>query len=98
MARLAPIPFREWSPEMRSALAALESAEPRHPRPAVDELLVEGSISNPTWSLLSAELDTQQLLDVIFTVSGYDAFARMLHSFEVDLDEDLIASRDTTDT
>ena len=65
---------------------------------AVDELLVEGSISNPTWSLLSAELDTQQLLDVIFTVSGYDAFARMLHSFEVDLDEDLIASRDTTDT
>ena len=65
---------------------------------AVDELLVEGSISNPTWSLLSAELDTQQLLDVIFTVSGYDAFARMLHSFEVDLDEDLIASRDITDS
>jgi alkylhydroperoxidase family enzyme len=63
---------------------------------AVDELLIEGVISRPTWSILAAELDTQQLLDVIFTVSGYDAFARMLRSLEVELDDDLAAPGEAT--
>lgn len=30
------------------------------------------------------------MLDVIFTVSGYDAFARVLRSCEVELDADLM--------
>jgi alkylhydroperoxidase family enzyme len=63
---------------------------------AVDELLIEGTISKHVWSILSAELDIQQILDVIFTVSGYDAFARMLRSLEVELDEDLITSCEIT--
>jgi alkylhydroperoxidase family enzyme len=57
---------------------------------AADELIEEGGITAPTWSTLATELDTQQMLDVIFTVSGYDAFARMLRSCQVELDDDLL--------
>jgi 4-carboxymuconolactone decarboxylase len=57
---------------------------------AVDELIEEGAITRATWSTLATELDSQQMLDVIFTVSGYDAFARVLRSCEVELDADLM--------
>jgi alkylhydroperoxidase family enzyme len=33
VARVAPIPPRQWPPEMRAALAAMVPPEPRHPRP-----------------------------------------------------------------
>jgi alkylhydroperoxidase family enzyme len=192
MARVAPIPFREWPPEMRSALAALESRKPRHPKPAmdgisragnvsgtlahhpalaraffalqghlltgttltlrhremlilrvmvvrkspyefsqhqliapatgldaeqiarvafgpdapfwsdvdaallraVDELIIEGAMSEDTWNTLAIELDTQQIFDVMFTVSGYDAVSRLLRSCQVAIDDDVFELRE----
>lgn len=56
---------------------------------AADELVGEGAIGGATWAALSGELDTQQLMDVVFTVGAYETLAWLLRSFEVDLDDDL---------
>jgi len=56
---------------------------------ATDELLDDGSIADETWAVLSAELDTQQLMDVIFSVSAFETAARLFRSFAVELDDDL---------
>ncbi len=56
---------------------------------AVDELIGDGAISESTWSTLTAELDVQQILDVIFTVGAYTTLAQMFRSFELDLDDTL---------
>jgi len=57
---------------------------------AVDELIADGAIGEKTWATLRAELDTQQLLDVLFTVTAYDGLARMFRSLELELDPDII--------
>jgi AhpD family alkylhydroperoxidase len=57
---------------------------------AVDELLRDAEVSDATWSALAAELDSQQLMDVIFTVGTYDALAMAMKSFRVRLDDDLL--------
>ena len=36
-----------------------------------------------------AELDTQQMMDVVFTVGAYDVLAMALRTFDVELDDDL---------
>lgn len=56
---------------------------------AVDELVGDGGISIATWSILAEHLDTQQLMDVIFTVGAYETIALMMRSFDLDLDDDL---------
>lgn len=187
MSRVTPIPFRDWPPEMREAMAALAPPNPRHPLPitknrpkaenalgtlahhpslarafctlqghllmgttltmrhremlilrtaavrgsayewtqhyfiapdgdvsdeeigriaygpdapfwteleaallrAVEELIVDGQMSDATWATLAAEFDTQQILDTIFTVSGYDALMRMLRTFQVEIEDDV---------
>jgi 4-carboxymuconolactone decarboxylase len=66
-----------WSP--------LEAAMLR----SVDELIVDGAISASTWEALAAELDDQQILDLIFTVGGYDLLARLFSSLELDVDSDI---------
>ena len=38
---------------------------------------------------LAAELDTQQLMDVVFTVGAYDLLAMAFLTFDVELDDDL---------
>jgi len=43
----------------------------------------------PTWDALVARLDTQQVLDLICTVSAYDTLARIFNSLEVDIDDDI---------
>jgi hypothetical protein len=40
--------------------------------------------------VLAAEFDTQQLMDLVFTVGAYDLLAMALRSFRVQLDEDLL--------
>jgi AhpD family alkylhydroperoxidase len=187
MARVEPLPIRQWPPEMRGALAAMVPPEPRHPRPvqegrpkarntlgtfarhpalarafltfnghilmattlterqrellvlrvaavrkcnyewaqhvfmardvglddeeiarialgpdaplwsdldaallrAVDELVGGGAIGDETWAALARELDTQQLLDVIFTVGAYETLAWMMRSFDLAIDDDI---------
>jgi len=188
MARIEPIPVREWPEEMRVAMAALRPANPRHPFPArdpnrpkglnalgtfarhpelarayntfnghvlfashitprqrellvlrvavlrhceyerlqhevmaadaglsteevervaagpdargwsaldaalvraVDELIADGVIADDTWTALAAHLDTEQLMDVVFTVGAYEILAFAFRSFGVEVDDDL---------
>jgi alkylhydroperoxidase family enzyme len=187
MARVTPLPPREWPPEMREAFAALRPANPRHPYPeqkdrpkglnvlgtlahhpalttafntfngyilfastleprqrellvlrlatvrasayewaqhavlagdvgispdeidriiegpdapgwtahesallrAVDELVRDTKITDATWNTLAETFDTQQIMDLIFTVGAYETLAMALASAEVELDDDL---------
>lgn len=56
---------------------------------AVAELVDGGVITEPTWAVLAAELDAQQLLDLIFTVGAYETLAWMMRSVDLELDDDL---------
>lgn len=56
---------------------------------AVDELIGDGRIGDATWVELAAELDEQQLMDLVFTVGAYEVLAMALRSFDVELDDDL---------
>lgn len=56
---------------------------------AVDELIADGEIAATTWTLLSAALEVEQLLDLIFTVGAYETLAWMMRSFDLDLDDDI---------
>jgi len=56
---------------------------------AADELVSDARIADDTYAALAAELDAQQLMDVVFTVGAYDVFAMALRTFDVALDDDL---------
>jgi alkylhydroperoxidase family enzyme len=56
---------------------------------AVDELIADAEISGATWSVLAEQLDTQQVLDLIFTVGAYDVLAMAMKSCGLQLDDDL---------
>lgn len=56
---------------------------------AVDELVADARIADATWSVLAAELDERQLLDVVFTVGAYEMLAMAFNSFGIELDADL---------
>jgi alkylhydroperoxidase family enzyme len=78
IARVAEAPDApEWSALERVVLAA------------VDELISEATIADATWEALAAELDEQQLMDLVFTVGAYEVLAMALKSFGVQLDADL---------
>ena len=57
---------------------------------AVDELLAEATVSDATWAVLEAELDVEQLMDLVFTVGTYETLAMVLRAFRVPLDDDLV--------
>lgn len=62
-----------------------------------DELVADGVIGDATWAALTAQLSTEQILDVIFTVGAYETLGWMLRSFGVRLDDDVrdyLANRD----
>jgi AhpD family alkylhydroperoxidase len=56
---------------------------------AVDELVRDAMISDPTWKQLADVLDEHQLMDLVFTVGAYDLLAMAFRSFGVELDDDL---------
>jgi alkylhydroperoxidase family enzyme len=56
---------------------------------AADELLADARISDSTYAVLAPELETRQLMDVVFTVGAYEVFAMAMRTFDVPLDEDL---------
>ena len=56
---------------------------------AVDELLADARVADPTWAVLAGELDEHQLMDLIFTVGTYDLLAMAFRSFGIELDDDL---------
>jgi alkylhydroperoxidase family enzyme len=80
----------EWIVEGPDApgWGSLESAMLR----AVDELLADAYISDRTWESLAAGLETEQLMDLVFTVGAYELLAMAFRSFGVIPDGDLPAS------
>lgn len=75
MARLA------YGPEA-PFFAPLDAAAIR----AVDELIDDGVIGDATWAALAAELDEQQLFDLIFTVGCYETVAFLMKSIGLEVD------------
>jgi alkylhydroperoxidase family enzyme len=76
--RIAEGPDAEgWSPLDRAMVSA------------VDELLGDARVADPTWATLAGELEDQQLMDLVFTVGAYDVLAMMFRTFDVELDDDL---------
>ncbi len=66
-----------WSPLERALLSA------------ADELVADARIGQDTFTVLSGELDTQQMMDTVFTVGAYDVLAMALRTFDVEVDDDL---------
>ncbi len=66
-----------WSPVDRAMVGA------------VDELLSDAMVADPTWEVLAGELEVEQLMDLVFTVGTYDLLAMAFRSFGVPLDDDL---------
>jgi alkylhydroperoxidase family enzyme len=54
---------------------------------SVDELHAQAIISDATWQALSERYDTQQLIDLVFTVGQYNLVAMALNTLGVQLDE-----------
>ena len=53
---------------------------------AADELHVDAFISDETWDRLAQELETLQLMDVVFTVGRYNTVSMVLNTLGVQLD------------
>jgi alkylhydroperoxidase family enzyme len=68
----------DWSPIEAALLSA------------ADELVRDARLSDGTWTTLTGELDTRQLMDVVFTVGAYDLLAMAFRTFDVELDDDLV--------
>ena len=60
---------------------------------AADELVADAVVTDATWAALAAELDVEQLMDVVFTVGAYEVLAMAMRSFAIELDDDLPAGR-----
>lgn len=54
---------------------------------AADELLGDAFISDTTWSALAERYNTQQMMDVVYTIGQYNMIAMALNSFGVQLEE-----------
>ncbi|MEM7097247.1 MAG: carboxymuconolactone decarboxylase family protein [Pseudomonadota bacterium] len=56
---------------------------------ATEELHSDAHVSDSTWAGLSAYYDTQQMMDIVFTVGQYNLVSMALNSFGVQLDDGL---------
>ena len=56
---------------------------------ATDELWNDAMVTEGTWKQLASLLNTQQLMDVVFTVGQYNLVSMALNSFGVQLDAGL---------
>lgn len=56
---------------------------------AADELHDDAMISDATWNALAKTYNTQQMMDLVFTVGQYNLVSMALNSFGVQLDEGL---------
>jgi 4-carboxymuconolactone decarboxylase len=54
---------------------------------ATDELVADHTVSNETWAALTEQLDTQAILDLIFTVGQYVLVSTALNTLGVRLDD-----------
>jgi 4-carboxymuconolactone decarboxylase len=56
---------------------------------AADELQGGAFVTDPTWEVLAKHFDTQQLIDLVFTIGQYNLVSMALNSLGVQLDERL---------
>jgi alkylhydroperoxidase family enzyme len=56
---------------------------------SVDELLVDSFVSDSTWAALTAQFDTKQVMDAVFTVTEFTMVAGTVNSLGVPVDEGL---------
>ncbi len=56
---------------------------------ATDELIDRYRIGNETWDRLAKQLDTRQLVELLFVVGTYTGLAMAFNSFRLQLDPDL---------
>ncbi len=56
---------------------------------ATDELHADAFVSDATWEGLSQHFNTQQLMDIVFTIGQYNLVSMVLNSFGVQLDAGL---------
>ncbi len=56
---------------------------------AVDELHRDAIVGDATWKVLAEHYDTQQLMDLVFTVGQYNLVSMALNTLGVQLDEGL---------
>ena len=54
---------------------------------ATDELHADSFIGDATWNALAARYDTQELMDLVFTVGQYNLVSMALNTLGVQLDE-----------
>jgi 4-carboxymuconolactone decarboxylase len=54
---------------------------------AVDELHSDAFISDHTWKTLSLDLETRQIMDLVFTVGHYNLVSMAVKTFRVQLDD-----------
>ena len=59
---------------------------------AADELHDDARISDATWATLTAELSTEQVMDVVFAVGQYNLVSMFLNTAGVQLDEGVPAA------
>ena len=52
-------------------------------------LIDDSNLSEETWAVLSASMDNQQIIDLIFTVGAYVTIAMLMNVAGVPLDDDL---------
>jgi hypothetical protein len=55
---------------------------------AVDELDIDSTLSDRTWTTLSAHLDEHQRMDLVFTIGAYITLAMAFNAFGVTLESD----------
>ncbi|WP_213571233.1 carboxymuconolactone decarboxylase family protein [Rhodococcus sp. USK13] len=58
---------------------------------SVDDLLDGGKIRDDNWAVLSKNFDTQQCMDLLYTVGCYSMLAMVMRSLDVTPEEGLVA-------
>ena len=54
---------------------------------AADDLYEDSVVSDETWKILSESHNTQQLMDLVFSIGQYNLVSWALNSFGVPLDD-----------
>jgi 4-carboxymuconolactone decarboxylase len=54
---------------------------------AADDLFENSVVSDETWKILSEKYNTQQMMDLVFSIGQYNLVSWMLNSFGVPLDD-----------
>lgn len=61
---------------------------------AADDLFHNSVVSDDTWTALAAKYNTQQMMDLVFTIGQYNLVSWALNSFGVPLDDFLPGAKD----